>query len=62
MPHQKKTDAKAAVENVLEKVKKILAWQLTKGRNKKEVINEAGTKGRKVHFSSLMDLCHLKNS
>ena len=27
-----------------------------------EVIAEARNKGRKVHFSSLMDLCHLKNS
>ena len=38
------------------------AWQVTKVRNKKEVINEARTKGRKVHFASLMNLCHLKNS
>ena len=29
---------------------------------KKEVIDEARNKGRKVHFSSLMDLCHFKNS
>ena len=36
--------------------------QLTKVRNKKEVISEARTKGRKVHFALLMDLCHLKNS
>ena len=26
------------------------------------MIDEARTKGRKVHFASLMDLCHLKNS
>ena len=38
------------------------AWQLAKVRNKKEVIGEARHKGRKVHFASLMDLCHLKNS
>ena len=38
------------------------AWQLTKVRNKNEVIAEARTKGRKVHFASLMDFCHLKNS
>ena len=41
---------------------KIPAWQLTKVRNKKEVIDEARNKGRKVHFASLMDLCHFKNS
>ena len=44
------------------KLEKIPAWQLTKVRIKKEVIAEARTKGRKVHFASLMDLCHLKNS
>ena len=55
-------DAKAAVEKKKEKMKKISAWQLTNVRNKKEVIEEARNKGRKVHFASLMDLCHLKNS
>ena len=44
------------------KLEKIPAWQLTKVRNKKEVIDEARNKGRKVHFASLLDLCHLKNS
>ena len=29
---------------------------------KQEVIDEARNKGAKVHFASLMDLCHLKNS
>ena len=43
-------------------LKKILAWDLTKVRNKSEVIDEARTKGRKVHFASLMDLCYLKNA
>ena len=38
------------------------AWQLTEVRNKKEVIEEARNKGRKVNFASLMDTCHLKNS
>ena len=55
-------DAKAAVEKELEKLEKILAWQLTKVRNKKEVIDEARNEGRKVHFASLVDLCHLTNS
>ena len=44
------------------KLEKIPAWQLTKVRNIKEVIDEARKKGRQVHFASLMDLCHLKNS
>ena len=33
-----------------------------KVRKKKEVIQEKRNKGRKVHFVSLVDLCHLKNS
>ena len=35
---------------------------LTKVSSKKEVIDEARTKGAKVHFASLMDICHLKNA
>ena len=37
-------------------------WQLTKVRNKNEVIAKASNKGSKVHFASLMDLCHLKDA
>ena len=33
-----------------------------KVRNKSEVIDEARKEGRKVHFASLMDICHLKNA
>ena len=43
-------------------LEKIPAWQLTKVRNKNEVIAEARNEGIKVHFASIMDLCHLKNS
>ena len=39
---------------------KISAWNLTKVRSKKEVIDEARTIGAKVHFASLMDICRLK--
>ena len=35
-------------------LEKILAWQLAKVRNKREVIEEARNKGSKVHFASLM--------
>ena len=45
-----------------EKLEKIPAWNLTKVRNKSEVIDEARTSGAKVHFASLMDICHLKNA
>ena len=44
------------------KFEKISAWNLTKVRTKKEVIDEARTKGAKIHFASLMDICHLKNA
>ena len=54
--------AKAAVGKVWEKLEKIPAWDLTKVRSEKEVIDEARTKGAKVHFASLMDICHLKNA
>ena len=32
------------------------AWNLTKVRSKKEVIDEARTSGATVHFASLMDI------
>ena len=44
------------------KLEKIPAWQLTKVRNKSEVIAKARTTGNTVQFASLMDICHLKNS
>ena len=54
--------AKAAVDKEWEKIEKIPAWDITKVRNKSEVIDEARTKGARVHFDSLMDICHLKNA
>ena len=54
--------AKAAVDKEWEKLEKISAWNLTNFRSKKEVIDEARTSGAKVHFASLMDICHLKNA
>ena len=52
----------AAVDKEFEKLEKIPAWDLTKVRSKSEVIDEARTKGAKVHFASLMDICYLKNA
>ena len=63
MPHAMKIPAaKAAVDKEWEKLEKIPSWDLTKVRSKSEVIDEARTKGAKVHFASLMDICHLKNA
>ena len=54
--------AKAAVDKEWEKLDKISAWNLTKVRSKKEVIDEARMSDATVHFASLMDICHLKNA
>ena len=54
--------AKAAVDKEWEKLEKISAWDLTKVRSKKQVIDEARTSGATVHFASSMDICHLKNA
>ena len=54
--------AKAAVDKEWEKMEKISAWNLTKVKSKKKVIEEARTAGAAVHFASLMDMCHLKNA
>ena len=63
MPQAMKISAaKAVVDKEWEKLEKISAWKLTEVRSKKEVIDEARTKGAKVHFASLMDICHLKNA
>ena len=63
MPQAMKIPAeKAAVDKECGKLEKISAWNLTKVRSKKEVIDEARTNGVKVHFASLMDICHLKNA
>ena len=53
--------AKAAVDKEWEKLEKISAWNLTKVKSKKDVIDEARTSGATVHFPSLMDICHLTN-
>ena len=46
----------------LGKIGEISAWNLTKVKSKKQVINEASTSGATVHFASSMDICHLKNT
>ena len=63
MPQAMKNPAaKAAVYKEWEKMEKISAWNLTKVKSKKRVIDEARTSGTTVHFASLMDICHLKNA
>ena len=49
-------EPKAAVDKEWEKLENFSAWNLTKVRSKKEVIDEARTSGATVHFASLMDM------
>ena len=49
--------ARAAVDKDWEKLEKILAWNLTKVKSKKMVIDESRTSGARVHFASLMEYC-----
>ena len=52
MPQAMKIPApKAAVDKEWEKLEKIPAWHLTKVRSNSEVIDEARTKGAKVHVA-----------
>ena len=44
----------------MRKLEKISTWNFPKFISKKEVIDAAWTSGAKVHFASLMDICHLK--
>ena len=54
--------AKASVDKEWEKLEKISAWNLTKVKSKKQVIDEVRTAGATIHFASLMNICHLKNA
>ena len=54
--------AKAAAVKECEKLEENSAWNLTKVKSKKKVIDEARTSGARVHFASLMDKCNLRNA
>ena len=49
VPQAKIPEAKAAVDKECENLEKIPAWQMTKVRNKKEVIDEARKQSKTVH-------------
>ena len=42
------------------KLKPISAWDLRKVKSKKDVIMEAQRDNMRVHFATLMDMCHIK--
>ena len=52
--------AKAAAGTEWKKLETTPAWDVKKVKSKKEVIKEAQKNNNKVHFASLMDLCHPK--
>ena len=55
-------EAKEAVDQEWEKLEKLLAWQFVQSvKSKREAIPEAQRED-KIHFASLMDICHLKNA
>ena len=53
-------DAKAAVDKEWKKLETIPAWHLEKVKFKKEVILKTQRDKKKVHFATLMNVCHLK--
>ena len=54
--------ARAAVDAEWDKLAGLPAWDLNKMKPKAEVVRSATRRGIDVHFGSLRDLCHLKNS
>ena len=56
------SDGKAAVEKAWEKLEKMPTWQVEKVKSKRDAIPKPQKGKNKVHFASLMDLCHLKNA
>ena len=55
-------DAKEVVDKKWKKLETIPAWKLEKVKSKKEVMPKAQKDKKKVHFATLMDICHLKNT
>ena len=57
-------DAKAAVDKEWKKLETVPAWQLDNVKSKKRGYSGSSErdKKKKVHFATLMDICHLKNA
>ena len=55
-------EAREALEKGWSKLERKKAWDISRVAPKAKVIRDAKAKGRSVHFGSLMDLCHIKNS
>ena len=46
----------------MRKTRENIGMTADESQRQNEVMAEARNEGRKVHFASLLDLCHLKNS
>ena len=46
----------------MKKLETISAWDLEKVKRKKEIILETHRDQKKVHFATLMDICHFENA
>ena len=55
-------DAKAAVDKEWKNLETSPAWQLEKVKSKKEVSLEAQRERTKVHFATLMNICHTQKT
>ena len=53
---------KCSIDKEWKKLETSPAWRLDNVRSKKEAILEAQRDKKKVHFASLMDICHFKNA
>ena len=53
-------DAKAAVDKEWKKLETTPAWQLGKVKSKKDFMLDAQRENKKVHFATVMDICHFK--
>ena len=54
--------AKATVDKEWAKLEKSSAWNFSKVKSEKQVIDEAKISDAAFHFASLMDICFLKNA
>ena len=55
-------DAKAAVDKEWKMARDDPSMEIGTVKSKKEVVLEAQRDNKKVHFATLMDICHLKNA
>ena len=55
-------DSKAAEDKEWDTFEKLPVWQVTKAKNKKDVIQKTQKEQRTVHYATLTDICHQNNA